>query len=98
MPVSRLRAKALLLVILALSITPAARAATIEKLIMPGPVSEAHAKLESSCGNCHDRADRDRQTALCLDCHKEIAADIHSQTRYHGRMRASASGQCRGCH
>jgi hypothetical protein len=98
MPVFRFHAKALLLVILALSIAPAARAVTIEKLIMPGPVSEAHGKLESSCGNCHDRADRDRQTALCLDCHKEIAADIHSQTRYHGRMRASASGQCRGCH
>ena len=97
MPVLRFHAKAFLLVILALS-TQAARAVTIEKLIMPGPVSEAHAKLESSCGNCHDRADRDRQTALCLDCHKEIASDIRSQRRYHGRMRASASGQCSGCH
>ena len=65
---------------------------------MPGPVSNAHAKLESDCSGCHDRADRNRQTALCLDCHKEIAADIASKTRYHGRIRESAAGQCRGCH
>ena len=65
---------------------------------MPGSVSHAHAKLESDCSGCHDRTDRNRQTSLCLDCHKEIAADIRSGSRYHGRMRESASGQCRGCH
>lgn len=91
-------AKALLLVMLALCISPAARSVTIEKLIMPGPVSKAHAKLESNCSECHDRTDRDRQTALCLDCHKEVAADIRTKTRYHGRMASSETGQCRGCH
>src|ERR1700757_4274402 len=94
----RIHAKALLFVSVALLCAPAARPATLEKLIMPGPLSQVHAKLESGCSNCHDRADRNRQTALCLDCHKEIAADIRSRSRYHGRMPEAASGQCRGCH
>src|ERR1700751_3788805 len=91
-------AKALLLVLLAAPLAPAAHAASIEKLIMPGPVSKAHAKIEGECSNCHDRANRERQTALCLDCHKEVAADISSRTRYHGRLPQAATGQCRGCH
>src|ERR1700761_4281911 len=90
--------RAMLFVLLALSLATAARAANIEKLIMPGPVSKAHAKIEGECSNCHDRADRDRQTTLCLDCHKDIAADITAKSRYHGRMQQAASGQCRGCH
>src|SRR5258708_31574480 len=93
----RTLAKALLFVLLA-SAVPAAHAASIEKLIMPGPVSKAHAKIEGECSNCHDRTDRERQTALCLDCHKDIAADIRTQTRYHGRMQQAAASQCRGCH
>src|SRR5450756_113952 len=91
-------AKALLFVLFASALTPAAQAANIEKLIMPGPVTRAHARIEGECSNCHDRANRERQTALCLDCHKEIAADIISKSRYHGRMFEAASGQCRGCH
>src|SRR3954454_18553557 len=95
---SRTLAKALLLALLASPLAPAAHAASIEKLIMPGPVSKAHAKLESECSSCHDRANRERQTALCLDCHKETAADTAARTRYHGRMHQAATGQCRGCH
>jgi LSD1 subclass zinc finger protein len=91
-------ATALLLLSLALSLVPAVRAANIEKLIMPGPVSQAHAKIEGDCSSCHDRTDRNRQTALCLDCHKDIAADIGSKSRYHGRLPEAATGQCRGCH
>ncbi len=90
--------RALLLVLLALPLAPAARAASIEKLIMPGPVSNAHAKIESECSSCHDRTNRERQTAQCLECHEDIAADIRSGTRYHGRMQQAATGQCRGCH
>ena len=94
----RILAKALLLVLLAAPLVPTVHAANIEKLIMPGPVSKAHAKIEGECSNCHDRANRERQTALCLDCHKEVAADIGAKTRYHGRMPQAATGQCRGCH
>jgi len=94
----RTLAKALLLVLLASPLAPAARAASIEKLIMPGPVTKAHAKIEGDCSSCHDRANRERQTALCLDCHKDTAADIKTKTRYHGRMPQAATSQCRGCH
>src|SRR5262249_6267418 len=98
MALLRTLAKALLLLLFASSLVPAAHAASIEKLIMPGPVSKAHAKLEGECSNCHDRTDRDRQTTLCLDCHKDTAADIKTKTRYHGRMPQAAVSQCRGCH
>ena len=95
---ARSHAQALLCLFVASWLASPAHAASIEKLIMPGPVTQAHAKLESECSNCHDRTDRDRQTALCLDCHKDIAADISARARYHGRMPQAATGQCRGCH
>ncbi len=89
---------AALVAALLLSLAPTVHAATIEKLVMPGPVTQAHSRLEADCDNCHDRTDRNRQSALCLACHEEIAADIRSATRYHGRMPNAAAGQCRGCH
>jgi hypothetical protein len=66
---------------------------------MPGPVAVKHAKFENDCTGCHDRADRARQSVLCLACHKEIAADVQQRTGYHGRMpNAGTAGQCRACH
>ena len=90
-------ARALVFVSIAL-LSGQVRATGIEKLIMPGPVSQAHAKIEGDCSDCHDRANRERQTSLCLDCHKDVAEDIRSKTRYHGRLPASGTGECRGCH
>ncbi|HEV7431739.1 MAG TPA: cytochrome c3 family protein, partial [Steroidobacteraceae bacterium] len=78
--------------------TPGAYAATVESLLMPGPLASAHAKLEAVCSNCHDRTDRTRQSALCLDCHKPIAADLSEHKAYHGRMANAGSGRCVGCH
>jgi hypothetical protein len=75
-----------------------ARAATIETLLMPGKVSQPHAKYEETCALCHDRGDRSRQTALCLDCHKETASDITKKTGLHGRMKNIATAQCKACH
>ena len=74
------------------------RAASIEKLLMPGPVSAAHAKTEEKCEACHDKASRERQSALCLECHKDVAADLRAATGFHGRMRGAQSGQCQACH
>ena len=91
-------ARALVFVSIALSSGHGARAGTIEKLIMPGAVSQAHARIEGDCADCHDRANRERQTTLCLECHKDVAEDIRSRTRYHGRMPGSGVGECRGCH
>lgn len=72
------------------------RAGELEKLLMPGELIAGHVDLEADCRQCHDRADRSRQRALCLDCHDEIAADVTSKAGFHGR--AAAAAQCGACH
>lgn len=94
----RYYARALIFVSIALSFGQGACAATLEKLIMPGAVSKAHARIEAECSDCHDLANRERENALCLDCHKDVGEDIRTASRYHGRMRESRAGECRGCH
>jgi hypothetical protein len=91
----------LVLVLLAAVLGAAQRAVAVvnpETLLMPGKLTQAHAKYEQRCGNCHDPADRGRQTALCLDCHKDIAADVKTQRGFHGRLPGIESSQCRACH
>lgn len=67
----------------------------IERVLMPGDVIEGHAKYEQDCNSCHQRFDKNAQTRLCLDCHKDIARDVAAKTRLHGRMEAQP---CRNCH
>jgi hypothetical protein len=69
-----------------------------EKLVMPGPVVEGHAKLEKDCGKCHEPFSRKSQTRLCLACHKEIAADRSVGERFHGRQQDAAKQDCNHCH
>ncbi|HYL71309.1 MAG TPA: cytochrome c3 family protein [Candidatus Dormibacteraeota bacterium] len=90
----------LLLVTLLLALVPAERALAVnpETLLMPGKLSTAHAKYEEQCTNCHDRANSGRQTQLCLDCHKDIAADVAGQRGYHGHVPGMAGTQCHACH
>ncbi len=73
-------------------------AASVERLLMPGPVTQAHVKQEDDCKSCHNRANPAAQSALCIDCHKEIAADLRQARGYHGRMPNAATGECRACH
>lgn len=68
----------------------------IEKLLMPGEVSRAHADTEAQCSKCHDRRDKGRQKELCLDCHEGVAGDIGSRAGFHGR--AAVRAQCNACH
>lgn len=75
-----------------------ARATSAETLLMPGKVTLAHVKQEEQCSACHDRSNVRPQSALCLDCHKEIAADVRDHRGYHGRMPNAGTGECRGCH
>ncbi len=97
MPDARLLLLAAIVVLAA--VTPGTASADgLETLLMPGRVASAHAKLEQDCAQCHDRADRGRQAALCLHCHEEVAADVRSHSGFHGRLRAIGSGQCRACH
>jgi hypothetical protein len=85
---------------LLLFLVPARRCDAVnpETLLMPGKLTNAHVKYEEDCKLCHDRSDRKRQTRLCLDCHKEIAADIGSKHGFHGHLAGIATSECRGCH
>lgn len=85
---------AVAIVLLAASTT---RAQGIESAVMPGPVIQGHADLESACGNCHVRFDRAAQPGLCLDCHKPVRADVNAGTGYHGRLKPKER-ECRTCH
>lgn len=75
-----------------------AGAVDFEKLVMPGPVIEDHAKIEGECGKCHDPFDATAQRARCLDCHEEVAADLDAQRGFHGLNPGSKSADCRSCH
>jgi hypothetical protein len=76
-----------------------AGASSVESLLMPGPLTAKHAKYEDTCTDCHDRANRARQSELCLACHKDIAAGVQQKRGLHGRMsNAGTAGQCRACH
>lgn len=69
-----------------------------EKLVTPGPVIEGHAKYEKDCNQCHEPFSRKSQTRLCLDCHKDIAADRQAGRRFHGREPDAARQECTQCH
>lgn len=80
-----------------LAALPAA-GATLEGLLMPGPLASGHAELESDCGSCHDRSNRARQRELCLACHKDVAADLAARRGLHGRRGEIQAAQCSACH
>jgi hypothetical protein len=69
-----------------------------EKLVIPGPVIDGHAKLEKDCGNCHEPFSRKSQTRLCLACHKETTADRSTGKGFHGRQPDAAKQDCTHCH
>lgn len=106
MPISRChrsrrccRALRCALLLLAAGLTPAlVSAASIETLVMPGPVIEDHAELEEACSSCHDIFDRTAQRRLCLDCHEEIGRDLAAGEGLHGRDPRVGETQCRECH
>src|SRR5204862_442085 len=75
-----------------------AEAVNTETLLMPGKLSTAHVKYVETCSLCHDRSDRGKQTQLCLDCHKEIAGDLHEHSHFHGRFPGIDVSECRACH
>ena len=89
----------LLIAISAVALAPAAMAQNIlEQLVNPGPLAEAHAKLESTCTSCHTPFSRTTQNGLCLDCHKPVAADLNAHSGFHGRSPEIGASQCRRCH
>jgi hypothetical protein len=74
----------------------AATAQTFESVLSPGKLIEGHAKLEDNCRECHVPFDRAAQDVLCMDCHKDVGADVRGKAGYHGRIKAPRP--CRACH
>ncbi len=67
----------------------------IESILQPGKVIQGHAKLEDDCKQCHVKFDRPAQSGLCMDCHKDVGADMRAKTGFHGRQKPQA---CSACH
>jgi hypothetical protein len=88
----------MLLTTLLLGGAPASAQNAVERLLMPGELSKAHAKLEPTCDSCHKALSKEAQTRLCLDCHKPVAADIATSRGFHGKNPAAGSAECRSCH
>ena len=81
-----------------LAAAPLAPAQVLDAVVMPGKLIEGHAKLEAACDNCHKRFDKAAQARLCLDCHKDVAADAAVKRGYHGRSADVRGKPCRECH
>ncbi len=70
----------------------------VERLVMPGKLSSAHAKYEKDCTKCHKRFEKGAQNNLCLDCHKAIAKDIRANKGLHGKITDIDTRKCSSCH
>ena len=72
----------------------------MEKALMPGPLSKAHAKYEDDCNNCHKFFRQSRQNDMCLNCHdhENIKRDIKSGKGFHGRIPGIDDKDCKVCH
>ncbi|MDE2382992.1 MAG: cytochrome C [Alphaproteobacteria bacterium] len=77
---------------------PAAASTAVEKLMMPGQLSQAHAKLEEDCANCHKVLQKAAQSSLCISCHKDVQKDLDAKTGFHGRDVIVAKSECYACH
>ncbi len=85
----------LILTLAALVCAVGARSQGIESVLAPGELIAGHAKWESECKRCHVKFDRQAQDGLCIDCHKEVGADVRAKLGFHGKSKPQA---CRTCH
>lgn len=77
---------------------PALAQTVIERLVSPGPLSQAHKEFEKDCGSCHLAFDKKSQTSRCLDCHDEIAFDFDKEMGFHGKSPDISGTPCKTCH
>jgi len=81
-----------------LSIPTLAHSGSLERLVMPGPVIEGHAKYEDQCTQCHDLFQKESQNSKCLHCHKDIAKDLTGKFGFHGKTEGLGKRECKSCH
>ena len=70
--------------------------AQANKLLMPGDVIKGHAKEEENCEKCHKKFDKNAQSTLCADCHKDIGKDLAEKRGFHGLQ--AGNKECKECH
>ncbi|MGB7654868.1 MAG: cytochrome c3 family protein [Novosphingobium sp.] len=92
------RLQALFWLVLLCLATPVLAQTIMERLVTPGPLSNAHARLEAKCASCHSSFAKEAQNSKCLSCHKGVATDIASRTRFHGKFTPARTGTCKSCH
>ncbi len=71
------------------------QAQSLESVLRPGDLVRSHAKWDDECSACHVRFDRNAQNERCMDCHKDIGADVRQHSGMHGRLKPQP---CRACH
>lgn len=86
-----------LLALLAVISVPG-HAASFERLVMPGPVSSAHAQFEDDCSACHAPLSETPQLTLCASCHEDVLGDITANTGFHGKHPEVSGQECQSCH
>ena len=96
MPV--LKAIALILVLAVFAASHRSQAATLEKLITPGPLSEAHQSVEDDCAACHSPLEDVSQASLCVACHENVGDDLQRGLGFHGKHGDVAGNECQLCH
>lgn len=88
-----MRTPAALALLLLLTATSALQA----QLFSPGKLATPHAALEGlrNCTSCHELRQRGTSNALCLECHKPLAARITAHTGLHATF---TTRNCASCH
>ena len=63
----------------------------------PGPLSAAHASIDSdsNCTKCHESGNK-VVARLCLDCHKDLGAELAASRGLHGKQ--FKTKPCEECH
>lgn len=87
-----------ILIALCLFLSAACGAQGFESLVMPGKLTEGHAKLEKECKQCHTPFQKAEQSKLCSTCHKPIAADVVAKRGFHGISPTVQGKECKSCH
>ncbi|MDD3763679.1 MAG: cytochrome c3 family protein [Nevskiales bacterium] len=84
--------------LLGLCATGSAWSAPLERLLMPGKLTRAHADLEDDCSECHTSFSQTAQQKLCRDCHDKVDRDMLDKRGFHGLSPAVAGTECTQCH
>lgn len=98
MPPSSLLRLVVAVIIISLPTAPATAQSWFDRLVMPGPLVKGHAEYEKECNKCHEPYSKGSQTQLCLDCHKDVAADRSQSLGLHGRRPDAVKAECNHCH